>query len=109
MAYTCIRPDFSVVVEGGHGADGVWSVRGNLIFHRNAAVPAFTDVQAEAQLELTLGVVREALRGRDAGARHLHVTLDGDRNTGGFILGLQPRPAPRGSCEPTPRAQEATR
>jgi hypothetical protein len=93
MAYTSSRPGFSVVVDGVPGPDGVWTVRGSLIVRKSAAAADFESVEAEARLELTFGIVREALRGRDAGARHLHVTLDGDHNTGGFLLGLQSSPA----------------
>jgi len=89
MAYICDRPGFSVRVEGEFAGDDLWLIRGHL-----TSRPAPQDVdpqlfEAEARLELTMGIVREALRGRDLGARHLHVALDGDHRIEGFLLGLE--------------------
>lgn len=90
MPYTCDRPGFSVMVDGAFAGEDLWLIRGRLAYR---PVPPDIDtgvLEAEARLELTMGIVREALRGRDLGARHLHVALDGEHRIEGFLLGLEP-------------------
>ena len=86
MAYTCDRPGFNVSVDGAVLNDGRWLVSGVMRLRPQTSATARAEVESEAVLELILGIIREALRGRELGARSLDVVIDGDHGVSGLSL-----------------------
>ncbi len=91
MPYRCERPDFGVIVEGGFVDTHRWFVHAVLEYRAGLAADARSRLEAEARLELMLGVVRESRRGRDLGARRVVVLVEGDREVAGFFEVLERR------------------
>ena len=79
MAYTCDRPQFTVTVTSGFITDWQCAVRAT-VDYRNVWGDGISEAtEAEAQLELMIGISRESRNSLDRGARSVVVHIEGDR------------------------------
>jgi hypothetical protein len=110
MAYTCDRRQFTVTVSSGFISDWQWAVHANVDYRSFGTVGIRKEIEAEARLELMIGISRECRHGRERGARTVIVLVEGDREIAGFFRGL-PRDygAPRAASNPEPGIKTAAR
>lgn len=96
MAYTCDRPQFTVTVTSGFINDWQCTVHA-AVDYRNVwgdGIPK--GIEAEAQLELMIGISHESREGLERGARSVVVLVEGDREIAGFFRAPhRDRDAPR--------------
>ena len=88
MAYICDRPHFTVTVISGFGNDRQWAVHAVVDYRTVGIAGIRTAIEAEARLELMIGIEQESRLGRDRGARTVVVFVDGDREIGGVFRQL---------------------
>jgi hypothetical protein len=92
---------FVVSVDGGFIDSRRWLVHAVLCYGSSVPEGRHVDLARCAQVELALGIVRQAERGRRLGARRVHVLVEGDADTAAIFGGAGAGEARRG--EP-PRA-----
>lgn len=85
MAYSSRQPNYDVSVEGRFVGSGQWVVHGRVAFGPDGAPSLPYDAESEARLDLMVGIARESRRGYDAGARNVHVVIEGDRELAGLF------------------------
>ncbi len=105
MPYERRSDAYAVRVQGKFVGGGRWFVHGRVDYLPPVGDEPSADLQAEARVELLLGIARESRLGREKGARDVHVIIEGDEETRGFfelveeVSGAEPPSRPR----PTPR------
>lgn len=100
MGYSVGRASYEITVEGGFVGPGQWVVHGVVHHKPGPSVASRADAESEARLDLMVGIARESRRGNDAGARNVHVVIDGDREIAGLFrlnLVVPPQSATFGS------------
>jgi hypothetical protein len=85
MAYKSDRFGFTVHVEGRFVGRGQWVVHAVLQYLAFGPIESRGDLEAEARLELLIGIARESSCGRALGAHSVHVLVEGDREIAGFF------------------------
>ena len=94
MGYRCQRARYVVGVDG-HFLDGTrYAIHAVVRYLPGVSESERASLAHEAQIELLLSIVGESERGRDLGARQLHVNIEGDRDLAGFFRAGSERPHP---------------
>lgn len=89
MAYTCDRPHFTVTVSSAFVSEWQWAVHA-VVHYRTAGTAGIRKaIEAEARLELMIGISNESRLGRERGARTVVVFVEGDREVGGSFRQLE--------------------
>jgi len=88
MAYTSDCPHFTVTVSSGFISDWQWAVHAVVDYRTLGPAGMRTAIEAEARLELMIGIARESRLGRDRGARSVVVFVEGDPQVVGFFRQL---------------------
>lgn len=91
IAYSCEDPRYTVTVESGFADATRWMVRGVLEYRTHLSSRAREHIEAEARLQLMIGIVRESRRGRDLGVRDVDILVEGDPETARFFRSLHGR------------------
>ncbi len=97
MAYTCERPDYRLRVEGGFEDRERWTVFAVLEYRRSLGMESRRRTEAEARLELMVGISRECGFGRERGAKHVTVMVQGDPEIADFFEARDARVSPFGT------------
>ena len=87
MAYECRRPDFTVTVKSGFISQSQWAVHAVVAYRPDAFAGRRQYIEAEARLELMLGIARESRRGGDKLAGNVLVLVEGDAKVRGLFSG----------------------
>ena len=90
MAYTCRRPHFTVTVKSGFISQSQWAVHAVVDYIHDAPAERRQYIEAEARLELMIGIARESRRGGDKLAGNVLVLVEGDREAAGLFSGGEP-------------------
>ncbi len=85
MAYACETPDYRLRVEGGFAERDRWLVFAVLEYRSSLGAERRRRTEAEARLELMVGISRECGAGRDLGAKQVSVMVEGDGEIGEFF------------------------
>jgi len=85
VAHSCDRPHFNVTVSSGFISERQWAVHAVVTYRPLGLVGIRREIEAEARLELMIGISRESRVGRDRGARTVVVLVEGDREIAGFF------------------------
>ena len=93
MAYLSSGPGYDVAAYGGFVGHDEWVVHATIAFRSDLASKRRENLEADARLDLLIGIARESHRGRDAGARSVHVVIQGDSMLAGMFRLNEPRPA----------------
>jgi hypothetical protein len=101
MAYHSDRFGFTVNVEGRFVGRGQWVVHAVLEYQPFAPTEAPGELEAEARLELLIGIARESSLGRALGAHSVHVLVEGDSEIAGFFRVFEEKYRPRYVRAPT--------
>jgi hypothetical protein len=94
MAYDCDRPEFTVTVNSESIGNWRWMVHAAVRYHGRRSDSNRKRIEAEARLELMIGISQESGRGRASGARTVVVLVDGDSELSWFFRGLDDRLPP---------------
>jgi hypothetical protein len=87
MAYECHRPHFTVTVKSGFISQSQWAVHGVVEYLPDAPAERRQYIEAEARLELMIGIARESRRGGDKLAGNVLVLVEGDHDAAGLFSG----------------------
>jgi hypothetical protein len=90
MAHECRRPYFTVTVKSGFISQSQWAVHAVVQYRADAPVEQRQFIEAEARLELMIGIARESRRGGDRLAGNVVVLVEGDHDAAGLFSGGEP-------------------
>ena len=96
MAYLSSGPDYDVAAYGGFVGRDEWVVHATIAYRSDLENKSRETLEADARLDLLIGIARESHRGRDAGARSVHVLVQGDTLLAGLFR-LNEAPSARAS------------
>jgi hypothetical protein len=85
MSYSTVHDNYGVYVDGRFASPGQWVVHGVVTYRPGPQVSSKADQESEARLDLMVGIARESQRGRAAGARNVHVFIEGDKELAGLF------------------------
>jgi len=87
MAYECCRPHFTVTVKSGFISQAQWAVHAVIAYLPDAPAEQRQFIEAEARLELMIGIARESRCGGDKLAGNVLVLVEGDHVAAGLFSG----------------------